>query len=113
MRNHWAGYYTGAMLDAAGVRPAGRAPGYRALHMRPHSFGDDRVHEYKLLRRHKLGRGAALLSVGDQWWDFLGSDASIARYDRAMPKASAAYVVTELPDGEPAAVGVKLPESPV
>ena len=106
------------------VRRCGSRRGYESINFVRDGAGVDEIPEYKQLCRRKAAGPdeATLVTIGDQWWDVIGSDRqidhtlanvfkSLERTDQPPDVASTgSFVLTRYSATEPASVGVKLPE---
>ena len=98
-------------LEQAGiVSSAGGSQGYEWLAMMPDEYDVQNVPFYKLAERRavaaELGAlGILIMSVGDQWWDIVGSDLRIEEMEKMYP-VHQPRVVAALPPQEPAVIGV-------
>lgn len=106
------------------VRRRGSRPGYESINFVRDGADVDEIPAYKLLCRRKAAgpEESILVTIGDQWWDVIGSDRQIEHtladiyesLERANQSPDAAttgsFVITGYSSTEPASVGVKLPE---
>jgi len=90
----------------------GTAEGFVSLWMMPNGFTADHVAEYKMRARaaaKKAAGGRFLMTIGDQWWDCVGS----ARVEEQLvhkTEPDGVYVLTDMPVREPATVAIKFPD---
>lgn len=88
--------------------------GFQWLAMIPDDYTLEQVPFYKLTERRAVSSelgplGILLMSVGDQWWDIVGSDYRIEEMERLYPRAGP-RVVTALPPQEPATIALMVTE---
>ena len=84
--------------------------GYEWLAMMPDEYDAQNVPFYKLAERRAVAAelgplGILIMSVGDQWWDIVGSDLRIEEMERIY-SIHEPRVVAALPPQEPAVTGV-------
>ena len=88
------------------------------LQMLPPNYGVAEVALWKFVARwHMLlidrevkGQSHMVFTMGDQWWDVVGTDAFIEAAEHMCPLEDAAYVVAQVPRAEAAMTCIKLPE---
>lgn len=106
------------------VRRRGSRPGYESINFVRDGADVNEIPAYKLLcRRQAAGENdTTLVTIGDQWWDIIGSnrqiDHTVADIYRSLESTkrppetanTGAFVLTGYSSSEPASIGVKLPE---
>ena len=88
--------------------------GFQWMAMIPDDYSLEQVPFYKLTERRAVASelgplGILVLSVGDQWWDVVGSDYRIEEMERLYPRPGP-RVVTALPPQEPATAALMVTE---
>jgi hypothetical protein len=89
--------------------------GFQWMAMMPDDYTLEQVPFYKLTERRAVASelgplGILMLSVGDQWWDIVGSDYRIEEMERLYPRRGP-RVVTALPPQEPATAALMVTDS--
>lgn len=109
-------------LASIGIYPRTNARrGFAALHMMPDAFGSSHVPQWKhatrwhawMTHRGIDDKCRLLFSVGDQWWDLLGSDKLIedaeSMYGSTGDNSKSTFLLLHPPELEPSELLVKLP----